>query len=91
MGTWVVHIPAIETQVGISHATLGSLLVLLGLGAFAGMQVAGPLTDRLGPRLVVPATGVLAGATLACPAWPGTHGRWQGPCWPSASATAAWT
>ncbi|MFI2207269.1 MFS transporter [Streptomyces sp. NPDC020192] len=67
MGTWVVHIPAIETRVGINHATLGSLLVLLGLGAFAGMQVAGPLTDRFGPRLVVPATGVLASATLMLP------------------------
>lgn len=67
IGTWVVHIPAVETRVGISHATLGSLLVLLGLGAFAGMQAAGPLTDRLGPRLVVPATGVLASATLLLP------------------------
>ncbi|QTD95871.1 MFS transporter [Streptomyces cyanogenus] len=67
MGTWVVHIPAIETRVGLSHATLGSLLVLLGLGAFTGMQVVGPLTDRLGTRLVVPTTGVLASAALVLP------------------------
>jgi MFS family permease len=67
MGTWVVHIPAIEHQVGISHATLGGLLVLLGLGAFAGMQVAGRLTDRLGSRVVVPTAGVLCGATLVLP------------------------
>ena len=67
MGTWVVHIPAIEQQVGISHATLGGLLVLLGLGAFAGMQVAGRLTDRLGSRVVVPAAGALCGASLALP------------------------
>jgi MFS family permease len=67
MGTWVVHIPAIETQVGISHATLGGLLVLLGVGAFAGMQVAGPLTDRLGARAVVPASGALCGVSLALP------------------------
>ncbi|MEU8461768.1 MFS transporter [Streptomyces sp. NPDC029003] len=67
MGTWVVHIPAIEMRVGISHATLGTLLALLGLGAFTGMQVAGPLSDRLGPRLVVPTTGVLASATLVLP------------------------
>ncbi|CAL9329092.1 MFS transporter [Streptomyces sp. enrichment culture] len=67
MGAWVVHIPAVEERVGVSHATLGGLLVLLGLGAFAGMQVAGPLTDRLGTRVVVPATAVLCGASLVLP------------------------
>ncbi|WP_437078080.1 MFS transporter [Streptomyces sp. enrichment culture] len=67
MGTWVIHIPAIEEHVGINHATLGGLLVLLGLGAFIGMQVVGPLTDRLGPHIVVPAGGILCGATLVLP------------------------
>nr|WSZ96549.1 MFS transporter [Streptomyces sp. NBC_00857] len=67
MGTWVVHIPAIEDRVGISHATLGGLLVVLGFGAFIGMQVAGRLTDRLGARVVVPAGGALCGATLVLP------------------------
>ncbi|WP_043259410.1 MFS transporter [Streptomyces hokutonensis] len=67
MGTWVVNIPAVEERVGITHATLGGLLVLLGLGAFIGMQVAGPLTDRLGARVVVPATAVLCSAALVLP------------------------
>lgn len=70
MGTWVVNIPAIEERAGISHATLGGLLVLLGLGAFTGMQVAGSLTDRLGARIVVPATGVLCSAALVLPGLP---------------------
>ncbi|MET8978038.1 MFS transporter [Streptomyces sp. NPDC004539] len=70
IGTWVVNIPAVEERVGISHATLGGLLVVLGLGAFAGMQVAGPLTDRLGARVVVPASGVLCSATLVLPGLP---------------------
>ncbi|MFF3660268.1 MFS transporter [Streptomyces olivochromogenes] len=70
MGTWVVNIPAIEERVGITHATLGGLLVLLGLGAFLGMQVAGRLTDSLGARVVVPATGVLCSAALVLPGLP---------------------
>ncbi|MGW2491444.1 MFS transporter [Streptomyces sp. NPDC001606] len=67
MGAWVVHIPAIEARVGISHATLGALLVLLGLGAFAGMQAAGRITDRLGARVVVPASGALCAGSLVLP------------------------
>ena len=67
MGMWLVQIPAVEKRVGISHATLGSLLVLLGLGAFLGMQVAGRMADRFGTRLVVPASGVLCGAALVLP------------------------
>ena len=67
MGMWLVQIPAVEKRVGISHATLGSLLVLLGLGAFIGMQIAGRLADRLGTRVVVPAAGVLCGGALVLP------------------------
>ena len=67
MGMWLVQIPAVEKRVGISNATLGSLLVLLGLGAFLGMQVAGRLADRFGTRLVVPASAVLCGASLVLP------------------------
>lgn len=70
IGLWLVQIPAVEKHAGISHATLGSLLVLIGLGAFLGMQVAGRLSDRLGTRVVLPAAGVLCAATLALPALP---------------------
>ncbi|MFM9594797.1 MFS transporter [Streptomyces scabiei] len=74
LGTWVVHIPAVEERVGISHAELGGLLVVLGVGAFAGMRVAGPLTDRLGTRVVVPVGGVLCGSTLFLPGL--AHDAW---------------
>jgi MFS family permease len=67
MGLWLVQIPAVERRVGISNATLGSLLVLLGLGAFIGMQVAGRLADRLGPQVVLRAAGVLCAASLVLP------------------------
>lgn len=67
MGMWVVHIPAVEHRVGISHAVLGWLLLLLGGGASAGMQVIGPLTDRFGARAVVPASAALCSAAVVLP------------------------
>ncbi len=67
MGMWVVHIPAIEQRTGISHATLGWLLLLLGAGAFAGMQIVGPLADRFGARVVVPASAALCAVALVPP------------------------
>lgn len=53
LGMWVVHIPAIEDRTGISHSTLGSLLLLLAIGAIFGMQLTGPLADRFGSRRTV--------------------------------------
>jgi MFS family permease len=67
LGMWIVHIPAVEHRAGISHAVLGWLLLLLGGGAFAGMQVVGPLTDRLGARRVVPASAALCSAAVILP------------------------
>jgi MFS family permease len=67
VGMWVVHIPNIEHATGITHSTLGLLLLVLGAAAFIGMQVAGPLADRLGQRRLVPAAGVLIGISLFGP------------------------
>ncbi|MEV7545659.1 MFS transporter [Streptomyces sp. NPDC089915] len=67
MGMWIVHIPPVEQRTGVGHALLGWLLLLLGAGAFAGMRIAGPLTDRFGARLVVPAGAVLCSAAVVLP------------------------
>ncbi|WP_046495992.1 MFS transporter [Streptomyces odonnellii] len=67
LGMWVVHIPVVEHRAGVSHAVLGWLLLLLGAGAFAGMQLVGPLTDRYGARKAVPVSAALCGAALALP------------------------
>ncbi len=67
IGMWVVHIPVIEQRAGVGHAAFGLLLLLLGGGAFAGMQVAGPLTDRFGPHRVVPLSAVLCTTALLLP------------------------
>lgn len=67
VGMWVVHIPSIEQKTGITHSTLGLLLLVLGGAAFIGMQVAGPLVDKLGQRRLVPAAGILLGIALFGP------------------------
>ena len=67
LGMWIVHIPTIEHRVGVSHAVLGWLLLLLGAGAFAGMQVIGPLNDRFGARRVVPVSAALTSAAVILP------------------------
>jgi MFS family permease len=67
LGMWVVHIPAVERHVGISHAVLGWLLLILGAGAFAGMRITGPLTDRWGARVVVPLSAALCSAAVVLP------------------------
>ncbi|WP_432973914.1 MFS transporter [Dactylosporangium sp. CA-233914] len=68
LGMWIVHIPAVEHRTGISHAVLGWLLLLLGAGAFTGMQLVGPLADRFGARRVVPLSAALCSAALVLPA-----------------------
>ena len=73
VGMWVVHIPNIEHATKITHSTLGLLLLALGGAAFLGMQIAGPLVDRLGQRRLVPAAGVLLGLSLF---WPGLAHNW---------------
>ncbi len=65
---WVVHIPTVERQVGISHATLGSLLLVLAGGAIVGMQAAGPLADRYGSYRIVTVAGVLLSTAVVGPA-----------------------
>lgn len=50
LAMWVVNIPAVQQATGVSHALLGGLLLLLGLGSVIGMQVTGPLVDKIGSR-----------------------------------------
>ncbi|WP_166022876.1 MFS transporter [Streptomyces chilikensis] len=67
LGMWITQIPDVERRAGISHAVLGGLLLLLAAGAFVGMRVVGPLADRFGSRVVVPAGAALCSAALVLP------------------------
>jgi len=53
LGMWLVHIPVVKDRVGASVPVLGWLLLLLGVGAFVGMQVGGWCSDRFGSSRVV--------------------------------------
>ncbi|MGW0037273.1 MFS transporter [Gordonia sp. NPDC003376] len=59
---WVAHIPVITEHTGTGHELLGVFLLLIGAAAFAGMQVCGPLIDRIGSR---PTT--IVAAVVLCP------------------------
>ena len=60
MAIFAVHIPAIESKLHLSHALLGSLLLLVGGGAFAAMELTGRFVDRTNSKLAS-----LIGATIA--------------------------
>ncbi|ART68246.1 hypothetical protein BTO20_06280 [Mycobacterium dioxanotrophicus] len=67
VSSWAVHIPAVQDRTGVSTAMLGTMLLLLGAGALAGMQLAGPLIGRIGAPLLGVVGGLTASAALAVP------------------------
>lgn len=50
LAAWVSNIPTIQVATGVSKEVLGGLLLVLGVGAIVGMQIAGLLVDRVGSR-----------------------------------------
>ncbi|WP_067549424.1 MFS transporter [Nocardia crassostreae] len=61
---WIVHIPAVTQRTGVSHSTLGMLLLVMAAAAIAGMQAAGPLADRFGSRTLTTAAAAGLSASL---------------------------
>jgi MFS family permease len=52
MAAWLVSIPTVQQRTGVSHATLGLLLLVLGAGGVIGMQIAGYAIARWGSKNV---------------------------------------
>ena len=69
LGMWLVHLPNVEHNIGVPHSVLGLLLLVLGGAALIGMQVVGPLVDRIGPRRLTPAAAAAFGLSLIVPGW----------------------
>ncbi|SEN48210.1 Predicted arabinose efflux permease, MFS family [Sphingomonas gellani] len=65
LACWAPLVPLAKARLGIDEGTLGLLLLCLGLGSVAAMQLSGPLTSRLGAKPVVLIGG--GGLTLLLP------------------------
>ncbi|MFF0452567.1 MFS transporter [Nocardia africana] len=66
---WVVHIPVITDRTGVSHGTLGLLILVMAGSGIVGMQAAGPLADRFGSRTLVGAAVTWLVVVVSGPAW----------------------
>src|SRR5258706_2175027 len=64
-GAWGAALPAVQTRAGIDDATLGSALLLIGVGALLSMRFTGYLLDWLGRRIVPFVVLAFAASTLA--------------------------
>ncbi|WP_241627627.1 MFS transporter [Rosenbergiella epipactidis] len=57
--TWAALVPYARANTGVNDATLGSLLLCLGIGALITMPITGALTSRFGCRKVIIAAVVV--------------------------------
>jgi MFS family permease len=64
---WATHIPVVEKSLELSHAQTGILILIIGAGALASMQLIGNLVDRFGSRSVLSWTSVALGLALVFP------------------------
>ncbi|MBN3457375.1 MFS transporter [Mycobacterium sp. DSM 3803] len=67
LATWAVHLPALQRAAGLSTSSLGTVLFVVGVGALAGMQLCGPLTDRFGTATIATVAGAAMAATVTVP------------------------
>lgn len=58
LACWAPLVPLAKARLGVDDGTLGLLLLCLGLGSVVAMQLAGPLTSRIGARPAVIVGGI---------------------------------
>ena len=58
LACWAPLVPLAKERLGIGDGSLGLLLLCLGLGSVGAMQLAGPLTSKLGARPAIIVGGV---------------------------------
>ncbi len=67
LSTWAVHLPGLKQAVGMSASTMGTMLLVLGVGSLVGMQVAGVLVDRFGGEGVALTGSAAMAVTMLVP------------------------
>lgn len=65
MSAWAPLVPYAKSRLDINEATLGLLVLCLGVGSLLAMPVTGILTGRFGCRRVIVASGLLFTTCLA--------------------------
>lgn len=66
MSSWAPLVPFAKERLAVNEATLGVLLLCLGLGSLAAMPVTGVLVGRLGCRRVIAAAALVMSVSLLC-------------------------
>lgn len=64
MSSWAPLVPFAKARVGVDDATLGLLLLCLGLGSIVTMPLTGIVTSRLGCRLVIAVATLLLAVVI---------------------------
>lgn len=64
---WATHIPEVENRLALSHAQIGTIILILGGGALASMHVIGGLVDKLGSAKTLVGITAALGVALMLP------------------------
>jgi len=67
LSTWAVHLPVLKQGVGMSNAVTGTVLLILGIGSLAGMQISGVAISRWGTERVAVMAGVALAVSIMVP------------------------
>lgn len=67
LGTWAAYLPAIKHATNSSTSAMGVILLVLGVGAFVGMQFSGYVVDRFSSGRVATAGGAAMAIALIPP------------------------
>jgi len=64
---WATHIPEVEDRLSLSHSQIGTIILILGAGALASMQLLGAWVDRHGSAKTLVGISVALGFALMLP------------------------